>query len=364
MQPRPPDPIDPHTPRALIVSLDHHLGNTVIQLPVIAALARHFSRGVDLLIDARYADLAAALPSDVRPNRVRNYPAQRDGQFGKRKPLAAIARVWAGVLAARYDAVIDLSGGKWSAAATRASRARQRVGFADVLWPRCYNRLVVRPVESPAGPHALDRYAAVLAVTGAVRGFRPPNVRLSAGGVDPGLDPEARWVVMHPFAGKAWRRWPAGRLAAVARALIDGRGVRVAVIGAEGDRAAGAGLVASIDRPGRTLFLSPTLPRLLALFERAALLVSNESGPTHLAAATRIPIVTIFGPTAEAVWRPLREEGLTVLRGRACAPACAGASRCAVGGACLDALSVDAVVSAATAVLDAPARGARPAAAE
>jgi len=350
-----PFQLAPDTARVLVVSLDHHLGNSVIQLPVIAALARYFVAGIDLLIDARYAELATALEPADRPRRVRPYPAQRDSHFRKHKPLAAIARVWADVLAARYEAVIDLSGGKWSAAVTRASLARNRVGFADVLWPRCYNRLVVRPAESPAGPHTLDRYAAALTVIGAAAGARPPAIRLSAGSEDPGLAADVRWVVINPFAGKAWRLWPAERFAEVARRLIDICGLGVVVVGAQGDRPAGEALVASIGRPERTRFLSPPLPRLLAIFKQASLLISNESGPTHLAATTEVPIVTIFGPTVEAVWRPLREQGVTVLRGAACDPACTKALRCVAAGSCLTALPVDAVVEAALAELALPA---------
>jgi ADP-heptose:LPS heptosyltransferase len=65
------------------------------------------------------------------------------------------------------------------------------------------------------------------------------------------------------------------------------------------------------------LFIEP-LDLLVALFNRASILVSNESGPTHLAAATDVPIVTVMGPTNESCWGPLRKDRLTILRGPKC----------------------------------------------
>ncbi len=284
------------------------------------------------------------------------YPAQRDAYAARRKPLPAILRVWAGGVAARYDAVLDLSGGKWSAAVTGASRARHRVGFADTRWSWCYNRRLDRPAESADGPHALDRYAVALRAVDAEPGARPRAVRLSAADAESGLDPARRWVVMHPFAGKTRRQWPAERFAQVARRLIDTRGVGVLVVGAPGDRAAGRALATRVQRPEAVHFRCPPLPQLLAIFGQAALLISNESGPTHLVATTRVPIVTIFGPTAEAAWRPLRDDRLTLLRGAACHPGCAAAAACVAEPSCLTALTVDAVQAAANAYLSPPPR--------
>ncbi len=56
-------PLDPGTHPVLVVMIDHHLGNTVLSMPVIEALAAYFERPVDVLVDARYTDLVGLLPS-------------------------------------------------------------------------------------------------------------------------------------------------------------------------------------------------------------------------------------------------------------------------------------------------------------
>ena len=364
----------------LVVCIDHHLGNTVIMLPVLAALADYFEHGVDVLVDERYDTLIDALPRGTKINRLRLYPAQRDGYFRKNKAVAPVVRALTSVAGGRYHAVIDLTGGKRAATVTRASLARHRVGFADARGAWAYNRKIERPRQTPDGPHAFSQYAAMLQITGAEPDVRPPLVPLDASDLPHaatglkdrlGVTSEAaetpsdgRWVVLHPFAGKAWRLWPAEHFVEVGRRLIDEFGVRVAVVGTDGDEQNGRTLVREMKRPAAACYLNLSLGSLLVFFRQATLLISNESGPTHLAAATDLPIVTIFGPTVEAVWRPIREKDLTVLRGAACDPRCRGAATCAAGRECLTSLSVETVVAAVREVLAAPTAADRPDTAE
>ena len=359
--------LDRATRRVLVVCIDHHLGNTVIMLPVLAALAEFFEHGVDVLVDERYHSLVEAMPRGKGINRLRLYPAQRDGYFRKNKAIVPVVRSWMSVARGRYRAVIDLTGGKRAAAVTWASRARHRVGFADARGAWGYNRKIERPRQTPDGPHAFSQYAAMLQVIGAVPGALPPLVSLdasdlpnAAGGLADrlgvasqitGTPSDGPWVVLHPFAGKTWRLWPVANFVEVGRRLIDEFGVRVAVVGTDGDESSGRSLVREMGRPEAACFLNLSLGSLLVFFRQASLLVSNESGPTHLAAATDLPIVTIFGPTVEAVWRPIRAGKLTVLRGSACDRRCRGASTCAAGRECLTSLSPETVLAAAKSAL-------------
>ena len=108
---------------------------------------------------------------------------------------------------------------------------------------------------------------------------------------------------------------------------------------------------AAMRRPDHATCLRLSLTRLVALFDRAAVLVSNESGPTHLSTTTDVPIVTIFGPAKESRWRPVRDRDVTVLRGADCDPACRWQS-CAAGLRCLLATTSDDVLDAARPYLE------------
>lgn len=120
-------------------------------------------------------------------------------------------------------------------------------------------------------------------------------------------------VVVHPGAESAARRWPADRYAAVAAALRKA-GHRVVVSGGPGEEelcaevAERAGL-----GPADVLAGTLSFDGLSALVAGAALLVSGDTGPAHLAVAHGTRSVTLFGPVAPALWGPPPGPRHTVL---------------------------------------------------
>lgn len=122
-----------------------------------------------------------------------------------------------------------------------------------------------------------------------------------AGGVD------APFVVLNPGANDERKRWPAERFAAVGAALARERGVRVLVNGAPGERELAEEVSRRVDAmcggggaiPGAAALpaLGMTIGALKAVLKRARLLVTNDTGPRHIAAAFGTPVVALFGPT-------------------------------------------------------------------
>ncbi len=125
------------------------------------------------------------------------------------------------------------------------------------------------------------------------------------------LLPDRPFVVLHPGTSVPARAWPADRFAAAA-GLLAGEGYRVVVTGAPSETALTAEVAAgtpAVDLGGRT-----TLPELAAVLDSAAAVVVGNTGPAHLAAAVRTPVVSLFAPTVPAVrWAPYRVP--TVLLG-------------------------------------------------
>jgi len=88
------------------------------------------------------------------------------------------------------------------------------------------------------------------------------------------------------------------------------------------------------------------LPLLAAILSRCRLYVGNDSGVTHLAAAVGVPTVAIFGPTDPDVWAP-RGPGVRVVRAATpCAPCAPPQRQACQQRACLEAVSVQAVLDA------------------
>ena len=105
-----------------------------------------------------------------------------------------------------------------------------------------------------------------------------------------------RFAILNPGGNNPAKRWPADRFAELARWLRDERGLRVLVNGSPAE----ADLTASIAEAGGGVGLPAiggTLGGLKALVRRAAVLVTNDTGPRHFAAALGTPLVTLFGPT-------------------------------------------------------------------
>ncbi len=113
-----------------------------------------------------------------------------------------------------------------------------------------------------------------------------------------GLAPDAPFVVVNPGGNDPAKRWPADRYARLARRLASTHGLAALVNGspverdlaAEVCRAAGSGAVALPE-------LGVSIGSLKAIVRRARLMVTNDPGPRHLAAAFGTPLVSLFGPT-------------------------------------------------------------------
>lgn len=179
----------------------------------------------------------------------------------------------------------------------------------------------VRDPEPEEGiRHEVARQLALVAAIGAVTSDERLSVRVVPAAQQRvaalltarGVSIDRPYVVLHPGATAPSRRWPAERFAEVAHALVRDAGIPVLVTGtaSEADLVArvatppgptgvGAGWSdASIAPPGvHDLSGALALDELIALVDGARLLVSNNSGPVHIAAARRTPVVDLYALT-------------------------------------------------------------------
>lgn len=111
-------------------------------------------------------------------------------------------------------------------------------------------------------------------------------------------------LLMHPGSGGREKCWPLGYFIDVARLLRAADQPVCFLLGPVELEWWGRDVTHSI-RSEFPLIDSPSANDLLALLAAARVLISNDSGPAHLAALIGAPTVTIFGPTSSIVWRPL-----------------------------------------------------------
>ncbi len=109
-----------------------------------------------------------------------------------------------------------------------------------------------------------------------------------------------RFVILNPGGNNPAKRWPAERFAALADALVERDGVRIALTGSPTEADLLEAIRSGCRRGEGVVSLAGagvTLGSLKGIVRRAALMVTNDTGPRHIAAAFGVPLVTLFGPT-------------------------------------------------------------------
>ena len=155
-----------------------------------------------------------------------------------------------------------------------------------------------------------------------------------------------RYVVFHPSASCISKRWPPERLAQVADHLRSRYGILPVIIG-EAEGAQHAQKMQNMMK-GKSLNLSQklSLGMLGWLLKRARLLISNDSGPVHLAAAVGTPVISIFGRNQPGLnpvrWRPISERSSYIHKDVGCVVCLA--HKCEINFKCLTELLVDDVL--------------------
>ena len=274
------------------------LGDVVLTTPLIAELAR---RGpVDVVVRP---DAAALLANDPHIRTLVVYDKRgADRGLGGVWRLGRRLRALGG--GERRTAYLA-QGSARSAALALAAGCGERIGFDSSRQARA---LYTRVVRFRRDRHHAARLLALAAGDGgaaepAAERLRP---RLHPGGAEraavdvllatAGWGPDAADPLVALAPGSAWatKRWP--HYPALAAALADR--ARLVVTGGSGDAALAAAVVAACP-PGRALDATGRLSLLgsAELVGRAALLVTNDSAPLHLASAMATPTLAIFGPT-------------------------------------------------------------------
>lgn len=211
-----------------------------------------------------------------------------------------------GLRAERFDLVVDLQGLLRSGIMAWLSGCPTRIGFANGREgsPLFYSQRVAVPTPDM---HAVERYRLVAAALGAPAGLTPEFRFRSLPGDEQqvrallqrhGLSPDALWIAMNVSARWPTKRWPPEYFAQTADQLQQDGAGSVVLFGGPGDRADVNAVQRSMGTKPVDLTGETSVGLLPALLKSAAVLVTNDSGPMHVAAAVGTPVVSVFGPTS------------------------------------------------------------------
>ncbi len=340
--------------RRICVIKPSSLGDVIHSLPVLAALRDAYPEAYIGWVVARAN--ASLLTGHPLLDEVFIFDRAAWGRLG-RLPRSAVevGGLVKTLRSRRFELVLDLQGLLRSALLAWASGADERVGFAKGREhaPLFYSR----KVDVPDGPlHAVERYMLVAeAVTGSTRsvsfpmGLGPADHReVEAFMGSNGLEPTGPLAVVSPGARWSSKRWAPERFAAVADLLRDRLGLQPVIAGGPGEEAMVESVRRAMTKPAPAASFA-SLRAVGALFARAQVGVTNDSGSMHLAAAAGCPVVALFGPTDPRLTGPYGEGHRVVSHPVECAPCFL--KDCPIGHDCLTGVSVEAVVAAAEDVL-------------
>ena len=216
---------------------------------------------------------------------------------------------------------------------------------------------VPRP-DSPV--HQVQYYWNMLKPLGASGEAPPPTLHVSADEdrmidgrlASAGIDSSNIIIGVNPGStyGQA-KRWLPERFAEVARKLAERvekeerAPVAVALLGARGEESLGKDIASRIDRRSIVLSGATTIRELMAVVKRCRLLITNDTGPMHIAAAFGVPIVAVFGPTDSRTTAPYGQERSVVRESVDCAPCLL--RDCPIDHRCMTRISVERVYETA-----------------
>ncbi len=297
--------------RVLIVRLGS-MGDIIHTLPAVIALRDAFPETMfGWVIEERWAELLCTLPTPRSGPRSPQRPLVdriHTVDTGKWRRAKSSPQTWIEMATAiselrgpKYEIAADFQGAarsaliaRWSGAPVIYGAAQPRENVASMFYTR---RVIAR------GAHVVEQ---TLSLAEEIAG-QPLKLPAAEFPHDPAAEEACdgwlrdhnidTFVIMNPGAGWGAKQWPAERFGSVAKEL--GRdGLRTLINSGPGENDLAQATKAASE--GTAEIISASLSQLIAFTRRARLFIGGDTGPMHLAAALRVPVVAIFGPTNPA----------------------------------------------------------------
>ncbi len=318
--------------KKILIIKPSSLGDIVHSLPVLDALNRCFPDAeIDWLVAKGFEGILEGHPM------LRKLWIIRKDEWKKitrlRSTISELRNLFRNLKMEKFDCAIDLQGLLRSGLIAKATGAPMRVGFAEAREGSAvfYTHKVVGGREI----HAVDRYLKIPALLGCEvtrPRFPLPSFQVIAG--DAFLS--GGYAVMVPGARKPVNRWPARRFGELASRLP----LKTVVVGSKSDRDLADEIVKASKGRAVSLAGKTGLRELVGIIRRARFVVSNDTGPMHVAAAVGVPVFALFGPANPVRTGPYGKGHTVIRKGIPCSPCYKRSCKTAL---CMDMIKVDEV---------------------
>jgi heptosyltransferase-2 len=351
-------------PKNILIRGTNWVGDAVLSIPAIKEIRRLFPKArISLLVRPWVRDIysAAEFVDEI-------LVYDKDGIH---RGWAGFGRLTADLRRRRFDLAILLQNAFEAALIAWCARIPARVGYArDGRRLLLTHACAIDPAVRQA--HQAYYYLGILSGAGWLeerlweRGECAFSIgltisdsdRIAARGIlrASGVRQGETVVGINPgaFYGEA-KRWLPDRYAAVADVLVERYQARIVLFGSISDRPVAEAVAANMKHPPVILAGRTTLGQLMGLIRECSLLITNDSGPMHLAAALDVPQVAIFGSTSETATGPLSREAAVLKHPVECNPCFL--RKCPTDFRCMTGISVAQVLEAVQRRLDVQNRG-------
>ena len=334
-------------PKKILIRGPNWVGDAVLSIPALKAVRAHFPESeITLLVRPWVAGLFTSAPFI-------------DKVWTEPKPsgIGDWTRITRDIRNFGFDLALLLPNSFESALMMFLARVPQRVGYATDGRTWMLTSSITPPEDSR---HQVQYYLDLAKALQA--GVSTPSIEIEATAEEratarrllqeEGISATESFLVLNPGAayGSA-KRWHEDRFASVADVLAKEMKLSVAIIGSEGERP-----VAELIRKqmqSRTAVLSgrTSLESLIGVLAEASLMITNDSGPMHIAAALGVPTVAVFGSTDERVTSPVGPRTRVVKSSVECSPCLL--RECPIDHRCMNRVTVEDVCRAAREIVGA-----------
>jgi heptosyltransferase-2 len=272
------------------------LGDIVLTTPVVEALKSIFPQSqISFLTKIQYSD---ALRNDPRIFSLLEFDPH-----GKHKGISGFSRLLSDLRSYDFDLLVDLHANWRSFLIRHLIKSKIKLKYNKRLLSRFmmvyFKSLKIKPI------HTIDSYLKVLKKIQIQAPNRTPMIFLNQDDVafveyfllEERVKKDDIIIGVHPGARWETKRWDEEKFKQVCQTLTSKLECRIILFGDAGDEK----LIEKIskDMPDAKLIKATglSLGKFMSLIERCDCLVTNDSGPMHVAQALQVPVVTIFGPT-------------------------------------------------------------------
>lgn len=305
------------TVKKILIVKPSALGDIIHTIPIVKAIKDQHNAEISWVVSRPFKNILEHTPV---VDKIFIFERKKWGGLRFFRHLGEIMAFLRKIRAEKYDMVLDFQGLLRSGIITLLSGCKHRVGFKNAR--ELAHLGYTQKVETPANVvHAIDRYKLIaksVAVNECEMNF-PLN--------DMETDLQQKWnailpddfIVIVPGARWSSKRWPPQYFAALVNLIHEKSAMPVVIVGSPSEQQISQQVISGISDQKKCINTTgeTSLVELAHIIKLARLVITNDSGPMHLAAALNTRTIALFGPTDPKRIRPygqqhivLQKEGL------------------------------------------------------